>query len=74
MLINLSSFVATRFGTPCHLTLYKHLWNIALTDIEQSEDEWSFQSSNDGGRWLSQNKEGHFERHFVRQFEVRAGV
>ena len=22
--------------------LYKHLWNIALTDIEQSEDEWSF--------------------------------
>ena len=29
--------------------LYKHLWNIALTDIEQSEDEWSFQSSNDGG-------------------------
>ena len=29
--------------------LYKHLWNIALTDIEQSEDEWSFQSSDDDG-------------------------
>ena len=29
--------------------LYKHLWNIALTDIEQYEDEWSFQSSDDDG-------------------------
>ena len=29
--------------------LYQHLWNIALTDIEQSEDEWSFQSSDDDG-------------------------
>ena len=29
--------------------LYKHLWNIALTDIEQSEDEWSFHSSDDDG-------------------------
>ena len=29
--------------------LNKHLWNIALTDIEQSEGEWSFQSSDDGG-------------------------
>ena len=29
--------------------LYKHLWKIALTDIEQSEDEWSFQSSDDDG-------------------------
>ena len=29
--------------------LYKHLWNIALTDIEQYEDEW-----------LSRNKERHF--------------
>ena len=26
-----------------------HLWNIALTEIEQSEDEWSFQSLDDGG-------------------------
>ena len=29
--------------------LYKHLWNIALTDIEQSEDEWSFHSSDNDG-------------------------
>ena len=29
--------------------LYKHLLNIALTDIEQSEDEWSFHSSDDDG-------------------------
>ena len=29
--------------------LYKHLWNIALTDIEQSKDAWSFQSSDDDG-------------------------
>ena len=29
--------------------LYKHLCNIALTDIKQSEDEWSFQSSDDDG-------------------------
>ena len=50
--------------------LYKHLWNIALTDIEQSEDEWSFQSSDDDGLWIRQNK----ERHFVRQFWVSAGV
>ena len=29
--------------------LYNHSWNIALTDIEQSKDECSFQSSDDGG-------------------------
>ena len=29
--------------------LYRHLWNIALTDIEQYEYEWSFHSSDDDG-------------------------
>ena len=27
----------------------KHFWNMTLTDHEQPEDEWSFQSSDDGG-------------------------
>ena len=31
------------------IELNKHLWNIALTEIGQGEDDWSFQSSDDGG-------------------------
>ena len=30
------------------IKLAKHYWNMASTDIEQPEDEWSFQSSDVG--------------------------
>ena len=31
------------------IKLAKHFWNMTLTDNEQPEDEWSFQSSDEGG-------------------------
>ena len=31
------------------IKLAKHLWSIALSDNEQPEHEWSFQSSDEGG-------------------------
>ena len=31
------------------IKLSKHLWSIALSDNEQPEHEWSFQSSDEGG-------------------------
>ena len=31
------------------IKLVKHLWSIALSDNEQPEHEWSFQSSDEGG-------------------------
>ena len=30
------------------IKLAKHYWNMGSTDIEQPEDEWSFQSSDVG--------------------------
>ena len=35
------------------IKLAKHLWSIALSDNEQPEHEWSFQSSDEGGKVLN---------------------
>ena len=35
------------------IKLAKHFWSIALSENEQPEHEWSFQSSDEGRRWLS---------------------
>ena len=39
-----NSMISSQFK----IKLAKHYWNMASTDIEQTEDEWSFQSSDVG--------------------------